>query len=57
MLGVTRKLSEKGGVRYVTLGQEAYVEQMWDGCQTSRGHSQAGTGHDLTARTLTQYTM
>ena len=30
LLGVTRKLSEKNGVRYVTLGQVAYIEQMWE---------------------------
>ena len=30
MLGVTCKLSEKDGVRYVTLGQVAYIEQMWE---------------------------
>lgn len=38
MLGVTRKLSTSNGVRYVRLGQQAYIEQMWE----QWGHYRAG---------------
>ena len=43
MLGVTRKLYEKDGVRYVKLGQQAYIEQMWEDWSQFRKGKRAPT--------------